>query len=135
MAHLWNRKTRANLIGLNSISPSFNACTFEVEFPCVDKPVSFPGGRPPQRKEEDARRSFADREGALSSHLINNEVEQLRPLQLALMYDPLVYLTSDDKTILWKYREMLLSLPKAMVKEMSAVSWLMPFGVYEARCL
>ncbi|AYU77243.1 PI3-kinase family, ras-binding domain/Phosphoinositide 3-kinase C2/Phosphoinositide 3-kinase family, accessory domain (PIK domain)/Phosphatidylinositol 3- and 4-kinase, putative [Leishmania donovani] len=133
--YLWEGKTRANPIGLNSINPDSNACTFEVEFPCFDKPVFFPSGRPPKRKEEDARRNFADREAALSSYLINNEVEQLRQLKRVLMYDPLVHLSSDDKTILWKYREMLLGQPKAMAKVMSAVNWLMPFDVYEAHCL
>ncbi|KAG5505048.1 hypothetical protein JIQ42_04232 [Leishmania sp. Namibia] len=132
---LWDGKTRANPIGLNSINPVANACTFEVEFPLFDKPVIFPSGRPPRQKKEDAQRSFAEREAALSSHLINNEVEQLRQLKRVLVYDPLKHLTSDDKTIVWKYREMLLDRPKAMAKVLSAVDWLMPFDVYEVHCL
>ncbi|KAG5483263.1 hypothetical protein LSCM1_04804 [Leishmania martiniquensis] len=132
---LWDGKTRANPIGLNSINPDVNACTFEVEFPCFDKPVVFPSGRPPRQKKEDAQRNLEDREAALSSHLINNHVEQLRQLKRVLAYDPLEHLTSDDKTILWKYREMLLDRPQAMAKVLSAVNWLMPFDVYEAHCL
>ncbi|KPA77138.1 putative phosphatidylinositol 3-kinase 2 [Leptomonas pyrrhocoris] len=132
---LWDGKTRANPIGFNSNNPDAGACTFGVEFPTFSKPVVFPSGRPPRNKEECARKSLAERESRLSGHLAHNEIEQLRQLKRVLEYDPLVHLTADDRTILWKYREILLNRPKAMAKLFSAVDWLKPFDVYEAHCL
>ncbi|KAK7196018.1 Phosphoinositide 3-kinase family protein [Novymonas esmeraldas] len=133
--YLWDGKGRANPIGFNSNNPDADACTFDVEFPSFGKPVVFPSGRPPRQKEEDARRSLAERERAMSSYLASSETEQLRQLKRVLEYDPLVHLTSDDKMLLWKYREILLGRPRAMAKVLSAVNWLVPFEVYEAHLL
>lgn len=132
---LWDGKERANPVGFYSNNPDADACTFVVEFPSFGKPVVFPSGRPPRHKEVEARKSFAAREALLSGALASSEIEQLRQLNRVLLYDPLTRLTADDQTVLWKYRETLVSRPSALAKVFSAVNWLQPFDVYEAHCL
>lgn len=132
---MWDSRTRANPIGFNSNNPDGNACSFVVALPVYLKPVVYPSGRPPKEKEDAAKAQFAAREASMSRPLINDEIEQLRRLKGVLSTDPLADLSEDEKVIVWKFREILVSRPKAMAKLLLAVDWLQPFNVYEAHCI
>ncbi|EPY26748.1 phosphatidylinositol-4,5-bisphosphate 3-kinase [Strigomonas culicis] len=129
--HLWD--SCVNPVQSNGSVGVGTGSILEFILPSFEKTVVLPSGRPPKNMEIEALAKKRHEEEELNERL--NEIEQLRQLKRIIAYDPLCKMTTDDKTIVWKYKDVLVNRPQAMSKFLSSVDWTQPYDVYMVHIL